>query len=343
MKKHLIAAAVAGAFAVPAMAQVTLSGSINAGLMDEGQAANSSMGVVTLGGGANAINVAATEDLGGGLSAGFTGQMRFNAATGDVNASGGGANGNLFHAANVFVAGGFGTVRIGKIAEDGNCAFDPWGCTGGAAMAAGTGRSALVASGTQSNSVSYTSPSISGIRVSYQTSVTGPLKTSRVNERSVLNLTYAAGPIAAQYIMAKNSANVAANAAPISTVAGTAPAFAVSTYTSAITDVEAEEVGIAASYDLVFAKIGVATATTENAAGTKTRDLMMVTATVPMGAFTILAGYAKDDAAAATADTKWSLGANYALSKRTTLGADVFDSETATGSTGFVIRARHTF
>ena len=65
---------------------------------------------------------------------------------------------------------------------------------------------------------------------------------------------------------------------------------------------------------------------------------------------TLLAGYAKDKKAAANLDTKIAAGVNYALSKRTTLGADVFKSEAAavTGSTGnagtgFVIRARHTF
>jgi hypothetical protein len=62
-----------------------------------------------------------------------------------------------------------------------------------------------------------------------------------------------------------------------------------------------------------------------------------------MGAYTILAGYTKDKKAAATADTRVALGANYALSKRTTLGADLFKQDQVGGSTGFVVRARHTF
>jgi hypothetical protein len=38
-----------------------------------------------------------------------------------------------------------------------------------------------------------------------------------------------------------------------------------------------------------------------------------------------------------------AIGANYALSKRTTLGADLFKQEQVCGSTGFVVRARHNF
>jgi hypothetical protein len=45
----------------------------------------------------------------------------------------------------------------------------------------------------------------------------------------------------------------------------------------------------------------------------------------------------------ATADTKVTVGANYALSKRTTLGADLFKQDSVGGSTGFTIRARHNF
>jgi hypothetical protein len=62
-----------------------------------------------------------------------------------------------------------------------------------------------------------------------------------------------------------------------------------------------------------------------------------------MGAITVLAGYNKDSQAAATADTKVSLGMNYALSKRTTLGADLFKAEKAGDGTGFVARVRHNF
>ncbi len=63
-----------------------------------------------------------------------------------------------------------------------------------------------------------------------------------------------------------------------------------------------------------------------------------------MGAVTLLAGYAKDKKAAADKDTKVSLGVNYALSKRSTLGADLFKADQgANTGTGLVVRMRHTF
>ena len=44
--------------------------------MDTG-AVGQKAGVASLGNGANAINIASTEDLGGGLKGGFTGQIRY--------------------------------------------------------------------------------------------------------------------------------------------------------------------------------------------------------------------------------------------------------------------------
>jgi predicted porin len=301
--------------------------------MDTG-AAGATAAVSTLGGGANAINIVTLEDLGGGMRAGFDSQMRFNAATGDRNSAG---TGNaLLHGANVYVGGGFGTVRVGKIIEASNCAFDPWACTGGAGMAAGhstaaghasTSLSALIAAGTIANSVSYQTPTIGGFSANFHTSVSNA---SRVNERSVMNLTYAAGPLSAQYLQSKGSANVGADGG------------------AAITDVKGQGTSIAAGYDLGVVKLNVINAVTENAAGAKVADITAISGSMPMGAYTLLAGYIKAKTggtytATTAADTKLAIGANYALSKRTTLGADLFKSEAVGGSTGFVVRARHNF
>jgi hypothetical protein len=81
---------------------------------------------------------------------------------------------------------------------------------------------------------------------------------------------------------------------------------------------------------------------------------MSIGATVPMGAYTILAGYSKAKhigSVTSANDNKMAVGVNYALSKRTTLGADLFKAEglaaiapaTGTASTGFVVRVGHTF
>ena len=304
-----------------AQSTATISGSISVGVMDTG-AAGATAAVSTLGGGANAINIVTVEDLGGGLRGGFDSQMRFNAATGDRNSSGTGAA--LLHGANVYLSGGFGTVRMGKIIEANNCAFDPWACTGGAGFAAGAPGtiSTLIAAQTIANSVSYATPTVNGFSGSYHTSVS-----ARTNERSVMSLNYGKGPLSAQYLQTKNSVNIASD------VAGAA----------SITDVAGQGTSVGASYNFGVARLSAVNAKTENAAGATTADITAVTASMPMGAYTLLAGYAKDKKRAATADTKLAIGANYALSKRTTLGADLFKQEQVGGSTGFVVRARHNF
>jgi len=311
MKKQLIAAAVAGAFALPAMAQVTISGSIHSGVMDTGAAGAKAVVATRLGGGMNAINITSSEDLGGGLRAGSAFQMRFDStgANRATSATGGTPN---WHAARVFISGGFGTVNVGKIIEESNCAYDPWGCGGGAGVMANSGGTqGLIFANSQDRSVSYTTPRINGFQLIYHTTVMAPASPNQ--ERTLTTLTYANGPITAQYMLGEVQDNGKQN-------------------------------GFGASYDLGFLKANIASAVTENSAGAKTRDMMMYTATMPLRpGLTGLFGYAKDKKQAAAANTRWAVGVNYALSKRTTLGADVFEQEAVGGSTGFVLRARHTF
>ena len=321
MKKTLIALAVlAVSGAAFAQSSVTISGTINVGVLDTG-AAGAQPTVSRLGGGANAINIVTVEDLGGGLRGGFDSQMRFNSATGDRASAGTGAA--LFHGANVYVGGGFGTVRMGKIIEASNCAYDPWACTGGAGLSAGSTTGGLIAAQTIANAVSYNTPTIGGFSASYNTSVS-----ARANERSVLSLNYAAGPLTAQFLQSKGTPNTAGD------VVGGTPA---------ITDAQAKGTSIGASYNFGVANVSVFNAKTENAAGATTADITGLGLTVPMGAVTLLAGMTQDKQKASNLDGRTAVGVNYALSKRTTLGADVFKQDQVGGSTGFVVRARHTF
>jgi predicted porin len=77
MKKHLIAAAVAGAFAVPAMAQVTVAGQVDIGYVmqeDSNRAGTNKLKSAGVGDGAHAgsrIIFRGEEDLGGGMKALF--------------------------------------------------------------------------------------------------------------------------------------------------------------------------------------------------------------------------------------------------------------------------------
>jgi len=288
-----------------------------------------------LGGGANAINIVTVEDLGGGLKGGFDSQIRFSAATGDRGSSG---NGNaLFHGANAYLGGGFGTVRVGKIIENNNCGFDPWACTGGAGLVAGATGSiggagqGLVGALTIQNAVSYATPTIAGFSANYQTSVS-----ALTTERQTLALNYANGPLAAQVLLTDGAGNTAGDFSSLSTATMTP---------LSTTGTKAKATAVSASYDFGVAKVSLINAVTKNASDVKTNDITSIGASIPMGAITVLAGYSKDKGTARTAanDTKMGLGVNYALSKRTTLGADVFKQEQVGGNTGFVARVRHTF
>lgn len=336
MKKSLIALAALAATASFAQSTATISGSISVGVMDTGKAGDTAV-VSSLGGGANAINIVTVEDLGGGLKGGFDSQIRFSAATGDRASAGNGAA--LFHGANAYVSGGFGTARVGKIIENNNCAFDPWACTGGAGLIAGAAGTigasgqGLVGALTIQNAVSYATPTIAGFSANYQTSVS-----ALTTERQTLSLNYANGPLAAQVLLTDGIGNTGAD---YTSLGNNTTAMSPLTTTGA----KAKATAVSASYDFGVAKVSLINAVTKNASDVKTNDITSIGATIPMGAYSILAGYSKDKGTARTAanDTKMALGVSYALSKRTTLGADVFKQEQVGGGTGFVARMRHTF
>jgi predicted porin len=118
MKKHLIAAAVAGALAVPAMAQVTVYGVMELGV------ANSDAATTTTKMGSGAINTSrlgfkGEEDLGGGMKAIFGLEMRLDPTDGankeSWGASGGTTDAAFFErGAYVGLSGGFGTIKLGR-------------------------------------------------------------------------------------------------------------------------------------------------------------------------------------------------------------------------------------
>jgi hypothetical protein len=132
----------------------------------------------------------------------------------------------------------------------------------------------------------------------------------------------------AQFLQSKGTPNTAAD------VVGGTPA---------ITDAGGQGTSIGASYNFGVANVSLFNAKTENAAGATTADITGLGLTVPMGAYTILAGMTQDKQKASNLDGRTAVGVNYALSKRTTLGADVFKQDQVGGSNGFVVRARHTF
>jgi len=127
MKKHLVAVAVASAFTLPALAQnVTVSGYLEAGYQDlkfTGDAAtklandlsNVSGGIF----GSSRLVIGGSEDLGGGLKAGFRLESSLDASSGRMGAATlgdqtGSLNGQLFNrGSEVNLSGAFGMIRLG--------------------------------------------------------------------------------------------------------------------------------------------------------------------------------------------------------------------------------------
>lgn len=123
MKKHLIAAAVAAAVAVPAMAQVSFTGRIDTSVgSTKNQQANSTSRVNSSILTSNQLVFSGSEDLGGGLKAGFSIVTGFssdaqNAASEHDSATSGRSFGTMSlgdRGAEVTVSGGFGSIAIGR-------------------------------------------------------------------------------------------------------------------------------------------------------------------------------------------------------------------------------------
>ncbi len=328
MKKTLVVLAALAATSAFAQSTVTLSGNISVGIGDTG-AAGYKAGAYKFGNGANAINLNAVEDMGGGMKAGFSSQIRFDPATGDMASKG---NGNaLFHAANGFIEGGMGNIRIGKIAEASNCAFDPWACGAGASSAAGLGVSTLVGAGAINNAVQYSTPTISGFSAAYLASRAAGT-TERNNQRTNLSANYTNGPLTLGYVKVDGLFNAGVDNGALGAAA------------TASADDDFSAQSLAAAYKLGASTVRYVMVKNKSAGTAVTGDIKSINATVPLtGAYTLLAAYSKDSKKAATEDTKTAVGVNYALSKRTTLGADVFKAEKAGDSTGYALRMAHAF
>ncbi len=121
MKKHLIAAAVAAAVAVPAMAQnVSIYGTLEVGLENNKSTAN----VTTLSSESheyvsNRLGFRGEEDLGGGMKAFFRLESGLNVTDGTAGSSGGATNTLFDRGAEIGLMGAFGRIAVGKLDHNG--------------------------------------------------------------------------------------------------------------------------------------------------------------------------------------------------------------------------------
>jgi predicted porin len=299
MKKHIIAAAVAAAVAVPAMAQVKVSGNVEAGWASAKQgtangATWTKTGVESQIVGTPVIRFSGSEDLGGGLKANFQLDFEFSADDGSVDSS----TADL-GVSTVGLSGPFGSVVLGKgatRARDGGGLYRFFGNQG--RLTAASGATKFNSEDEQSSLVEYVTPTIQGFSASVAYHGNGTTSaTARAASGSAYTLRAAIGPVNAQYgqerqVIARTSA----------TAVGDAKATNFNT--------------LAANVNLGMARVGLVYVERfiDDEAKAKAAGLQ---AAVPLGAFTVGGSYI-DYRGATSGSTKVTVAnAVYALSKRT--------------------------
>ena len=334
MKKSLIAlAALAAVSAASAQSSVTVSGALVLGVgTTELGTATSDLQIVRSTGN---IDFAGTEDLGGGLKAGFKLQTAIGAAAAtNVTVSVAGQRTLLGdRQAHLTLSGGFGTVLVGKGSNavkslggiydvsglpliNGLGAGDSaasFSTAGNIEVAAGDTNARIIYGDAFTNQLSYSSPSINGFSVSVgmtpvQTVSTGVGDDSVGKDSYSYSLSYSNGPL-----------NAAVNLTDVQ--GGTAP-YQMTT--------------VAANYDLGVAKIGVTQQSVRLDSGTNPGNATAITASIPLGAGAIGVGYGRRLASASTAfgdDVKHTfIGYKHNLSKRTAISA-IMSNIDRTGTT----------
>ena len=265
MKKTLVA--VAALVATGAFAQVTISGVAEAAIASSG-------GKRVMSGGTNGtseVTFGVSEDLGSGLKAMASSTLCFNQFFGQTDSSscGGPVKGVKAQAAadtgpvgtyNSYVglAGEFGSVKIGQ--QFSNTFFaSALGDTFGRA-AVSNNQVGLNTAGQIGNSLNYTSPSMAGASVSYQTTLD---QTTGITSFTSWSVNYSAGAFSGAYASAKTGTNT--------------------------------ENVVAASYDFGMAKVSVGQSTYTNA-----KSAVGYGVSVPFGAMLFGLGMSSQDTTDAT-------------------------------------------
>jgi predicted porin len=163
MKKTLIAlAAVAATGAAFAQSSVTLYGVADVSIAKaDGQSTKlaSSSG---LNNGTSRWGVRGSEDLGGGMKAGFTFEQGISLENGNISKSG---TGEFGRAAWMNLSGGFGDLRLGRSLNPAFYAAATWELTGTANYSVATKQWGGALNGFRSNGLIYTTPSMGGFKV----------------------------------------------------------------------------------------------------------------------------------------------------------------------------------
>lgn len=274
-------------------------------------------------------NIAAVEDLGGGLKAGANMALRLRgrdtaadgvyAVTSTTTATGTGtpaaatytttssvvANGARPRDASMYLSGGFGTVMVGAI-EAGNGLLPL--VTAGGPTYIGLDNGVQLAAASNTDILQYTSPAFSGFTVKAAMLDTvgagGAQATATTQDATLVGLNYANGPLTAALDVTNYGAN-------------------------ALTAGADSRTRVSANYNLGSAILGAGFQTAKTIAGVSKKETAFGVS-VPVGAFNLGAVYAtsKTDGIAGN-NTGYDLAAQYNLSKRTYIALQAQSTKTA--------------
>jgi len=331
MKKTLIAlAAVAATGAAMAQSSVTISGAFDLGFVRNGAAGTTALDTSN---GLSQIVFSGTEDLGGGLKANFALQQRFSVEGGNNDGTAAGRR-TYQGASTVGLSGGFGAVRLGREIEafnKQNNYADPWGTVRQASIAFNTGWAQSPAANNggdigRTDGIHYDSPSFGGFRVQatygLKDQSAAALAGGAAGTQAHVSLAgvYSGGPLTVGAAYQNNRLDETSWA-----IFGG--------YNFGVADVRI-------GYQNSDLNVGGWNAVGLGAGATGEYKATQISVIVPMGATTLMAGHIREDRGGVKVN-KTGLGVGYALSKRTSVGANI--GKTKNVSANYDVFLRHTF
>jgi predicted porin len=210
MKKTLIAlAALAAAGAALAQSSVTLYGVADMGIQDTNAPGTKLQlnGSAKMNNGDSRWGIRGTEDLGGGLKAGFNFEAGLKLDDGAVNLSGG----NYFsRGAYMTLSGGFGELSLGRRLNPAFNTAAAWELTGAANYSAVVSQFGAVLAGVRTNDmIMYTSPNMNGFVAQFGHRLKGDNAPNKASND--LSLRYAQGPLSVGFNYNNNQGGVGNN------------------------------------------------------------------------------------------------------------------------------------
>jgi hypothetical protein len=267
-------------------------------------------------------NIAATEDLGGGLKATASMSLRLRGRDAGTDAAAGGAagvgqNGARPRDSSLMLSGGFGSVMVGAVeASNATLGF----VTAGGPTYIGLDNGVAASATSNVDILQYTSPSMSGFSVKVATiDAVGGNGGQAGGANTLYGANYANGPLAAM-IDVTSYGSAAAAAADKRTRAGV-------------------------SYDLGMARVGLGMESNNNGAAADA-DKTLFSVSVPMGAITLGGVYATTKTDGGSTAKGYDLSAQYALSKRTYVALQTQSIKAASGAnaaTATRVQLAHSF